>query len=190
MEEELKALLEDFESLKRSQSDAKSLHSVDEVGMTKTDAAVQTLSDINPDVVLESYSLNITTVKGFEIFMESLKAQGSQKSGHDTGVDLVLSCVDNYEARMVVNQVYLKMLFQVIYNCWFLGKLLVLHVPLLCVVDDSGMEISNGCSTSEGLIHELPGADKYPESLVVGEACPVVDDLDDLQRQLDALNTS
>ncbi|XP_073117374.1 ubiquitin-like modifier-activating enzyme 5 isoform X4 [Elaeis guineensis] len=114
MEEELKALLQDMESLKRSQSDAKSLHSVDEmqqrvvrimnitkfgtswrskvkdmsaevvdsnpygrlmalqrmgivdnyerirefsvaiVGMTKTDAAVQTLSEINPDVVLEA----------------------------------------------------------------------------------------------------------------------------------------
>ncbi|KAK1294546.1 Ubiquitin-like modifier-activating enzyme 5 [Acorus calamus] len=70
------------------------------VGMTKTDAAVQTLKDINPDVVLESYSLNITTVKGFEVFMESL----TNKNFHGSGVDLVLSCVDNYEARMVVNQ--------------------------------------------------------------------------------------
>ncbi|KAK1270815.1 Ubiquitin-like modifier-activating enzyme 5 [Acorus gramineus] len=72
----------------------------DQVGMTKTDAAVQTLKDINPDVVLESYSLNITTVKGFEVFMESL----TNKKFHGSGVDLVLSCVDNYEARMVVNQ--------------------------------------------------------------------------------------
>lgn len=70
----------------------------DQVGMTKTDAAVQTLSEINPDVVLESYSLNITTVKGFETFL------GSLSHGRSTGVDLVLSCVDNYEARMVVNQ--------------------------------------------------------------------------------------
>ncbi|WOL00938.1 ubiquitin-like modifier-activating enzyme 5 [Canna indica] len=76
----------------------------DQVGMTKTDAAVQTLADINPDVVLESYSLNITTVKGFEVFMDSLKRKVSLKSGHASGVDLVLSCVDNYEARMVVNQ--------------------------------------------------------------------------------------
>uniref|UniRef100_A0A453QPV8 Ubiquitin-like modifier-activating enzyme 5 n=1 Tax=Aegilops tauschii subsp. strangulata TaxID=200361 RepID=A0A453QPV8_AEGTS len=74
----------------------------DQVGMTKTDAAVQTLSEINPDVVLESYSLNITTVKGFETFLGSLKARSS--NGRSTGVDLVLSCVDNYEARMVVNQ--------------------------------------------------------------------------------------
>ncbi|KAJ6847931.1 ubiquitin-like modifier-activating enzyme 5 [Iris pallida] len=71
--------------------------------MTKTDAAVQTLSSINPDVVLESYSLNITTVKGFEVFMESLKRTW-KKAGDNSGVDIVLSCVDNYEARMVVNQ--------------------------------------------------------------------------------------
>lgn len=54
--------------------------------------------------VIQSYSLNITTVKGFEIFMESLK-RNSKQGASTTGVDLVLSCVDNYEARMVVNQV-------------------------------------------------------------------------------------
>ncbi|ONK56169.1 uncharacterized protein A4U43_C10F4850 [Asparagus officinalis] len=73
----------------------------DQAGLTKTDAAVQTLSDINPEVVLESYSLNIATVKGFEVFMESLK-RNKKQGAQNTGVDLVLSCVDNYEARMVV----------------------------------------------------------------------------------------
>ncbi|KAL1812387.1 hypothetical protein ACET3Z_022452 [Daucus carota] len=76
----------------------------EQCGMTKTDAAVQTLSDINPDVVLESYTLNITTVQGFETFMASLTNKTHSLSKDGTGVDLVLSCVDNYEARMVVNQ--------------------------------------------------------------------------------------
>ncbi|XP_047332874.1 ubiquitin-like modifier-activating enzyme 5 [Impatiens glandulifera] len=76
----------------------------EQAGMTKTDAAVQTLSDINPDVVLESYTLNITTVQGFETFMSSLKNKSFRPSKEGSGVDLVLSCVDNYEARMVVNQ--------------------------------------------------------------------------------------
>ncbi|KAI3453975.1 hypothetical protein Pfo_010638 [Paulownia fortunei] len=76
----------------------------EQVGMTKTDAAVQTLSDINPDVVLESYTLNITTVQGFETFMSSLKKKSFRPDKEGIGVDLVLSCVDNYEARMVVNQ--------------------------------------------------------------------------------------
>ncbi|XP_007037983.2 PREDICTED: ubiquitin-like modifier-activating enzyme 5 isoform X1 [Theobroma cacao] len=76
----------------------------EQVGMTKTDAAVQTLLDINPDVVLESYTLNITTVQGFETFMSSLRNKTFCPSKEGSGVDLVLSCVDNYEARMVVNQ--------------------------------------------------------------------------------------
>lgn len=76
----------------------------EQVGMTKTDAAVQTLSEINPDVVLESYTLNITTLQGFETFMSSLRNKSFCPSKEGSGVDLVLSCVDNYEARMVVNQ--------------------------------------------------------------------------------------
>ncbi|XP_065621576.1 ubiquitin-like modifier-activating enzyme 5 isoform X2 [Quercus suber] len=74
------------------------------VNMTKTDAAVQTLSDINPDVVLESYTMNITTVQGFETFVSSLKNKSFRPNKEGSGVDLVLSCVDNYEARMAVNQ--------------------------------------------------------------------------------------
>lgn len=77
----------------------------EQAGMTKTDAAVQTLADINPDVILESYTINITTMEGFKKFMESLTNQVMRtKQNRTTGVDLVLSCVDNYEARMVVNQ--------------------------------------------------------------------------------------
>ncbi|XP_023732714.1 ubiquitin-like modifier-activating enzyme 5 [Lactuca sativa] len=76
----------------------------EQVGMTKTDAAVQTLSEINPDVVLESFTMNITTVQGFETFVSSLKNKSFRQDKQGTGVDLVLSCVDNYEARMVVNQ--------------------------------------------------------------------------------------
>ncbi|THU69858.1 hypothetical protein C4D60_Mb08t18840 [Musa balbisiana] len=293
------------------------------VGMTKTDAAVQTLSDINPDVVLESYSLNITTVKGFEVFMESLKRRFSQKSGQKSGVDLVLSCVDNYEARMVVNQACnelgqtwmesgvsedavsghiqllvpgetacfacapplvvasgvdertlkregvcaaslpttmgvvagllvqnaLKYLLKFGYVSPYLGynslkdffptmemrpnpqcsnnacierqkeylqtkpardaaakaKLEAessktegpLHMDNewnISVVDDSEMDTLNSCGVSgalpEGLIHELPTAEKYHESLVTEEAKTVEDDLEELQRQLDALNAS
>lgn len=44
-------------------------------------------------------------MEGFEVFMESLKREVSLRSRQKSGVDLVLSCVDNYEARMVVNQV-------------------------------------------------------------------------------------
>jgi molybdopterin/thiamine biosynthesis adenylyltransferase len=54
---------------------------------------------INPDVQLESYTMNITTLEGFDAFKQTL-VDGSGASR----VDLVLSCVDNYEARMTINQ--------------------------------------------------------------------------------------
>ncbi|KAJ4850111.1 hypothetical protein Tsubulata_000582 [Turnera subulata] len=104
MEVELKELLEDLQSLKLSLPDPSNRASIDQCGMTKTDAAVQTLSDINPDVVLESYTLNITTVQGFDTFMSSLRNKTFRPGKEGSGVDLVLSCVDNYEARMAVNQ--------------------------------------------------------------------------------------
>lgn len=49
--------------------------------------------------------MNITTVQGFETFVSSLKNKSFCPSKEGSGVDLVLSCVDNYEARMAVNQV-------------------------------------------------------------------------------------
>lgn len=46
-------------------------------------------------------------MQGFETFMSSLKSKTFCPDKEGCGVDLVLSCVDNYEARMVVNQVRL-----------------------------------------------------------------------------------
>ncbi len=44
--------------------------------------------------------MNITTLEGFDRFKASIcDAEGCSR------VDLVLSCVDNYEARMTINQV-------------------------------------------------------------------------------------
>lgn len=73
-------------------------------GLTKTDAAAQTLSGINPDVQLESYTMNITTIEGFEAFKSSICGKDGKSR-----VDMVLSCVDNYEARMTINQVCLEL---------------------------------------------------------------------------------
>ncbi|KAK9810833.1 hypothetical protein WJX73_010785 [Symbiochloris irregularis] len=74
-------------------------------GMTKTDAAAVTLAQINPDVALEPFTMNITTLKGFDAFKASLTHTDTGKSR----VDLVLACVDNYEARITINQVCLEL---------------------------------------------------------------------------------
>jgi ubiquitin-like modifier-activating enzyme 5 len=64
------------------------------------EAAAVTLTNINPDVAFETHNYNITTVDNFDHFMTRLQT-GSLTAGP---VHLVLSCVDNFEARMAINK--------------------------------------------------------------------------------------
>ena len=73
----------------------------DQAGMTKTEAAVMTLQKINPDVVFEHYCYDITTSENFAHMMGRM--QRGAKDG-SSAVDLVLSCVDNFGARIAINQ--------------------------------------------------------------------------------------
>eukprot|EP01125_Pyxidicula_operculata_P011625 TRINITY_DN3810_c0_g1_i1.p1 TRINITY_DN3810_c0_g1~~TRINITY_DN3810_c0_g1_i1.p1 ORF type:complete len:404 (+),score=89.71 TRINITY_DN3810_c0_g1_i1:129-1214(+) len=78
----------------------------DQCGMTKTDAAKSTLSEINPDVIYEAYTYNITKLEHYDHFLEKL--QKGSKDG-TRPVDLVLGCVDNFEARITINQACIEM---------------------------------------------------------------------------------
>lgn len=69
-------------------------------GLSKVEAAEHTLRNINPDVAFEVHNYNITTVEHFEHFMSRI-SNGGLEDGKP--VDLVLSCVDNFEARMAIN---------------------------------------------------------------------------------------
>ncbi|XP_028612612.1 ubiquitin-like modifier-activating enzyme 5 isoform X1 [Grammomys surdaster] len=71
-----------------------------QAGLSKVHAAEHTLRNINPDVVFEVHNYNITTVDHFEHFMSRI-SNGGLEEGQP--VDLVLSCVDNFEARMAIN---------------------------------------------------------------------------------------
>ncbi|XP_068944479.1 ubiquitin-like modifier-activating enzyme 5 [Petaurus breviceps papuanus] len=71
-----------------------------QAGLSKVQAAEYTLRNINPDVHFEVYNYNITTVDNFQHFMDRI-SNGGMESGKP--VDLVLSCVDNFEARMAIN---------------------------------------------------------------------------------------
>ena len=72
----------------------------EQAGLAKTEAARATLAQINPDVEFETCQYNINQLAHFEDFMRRLSSGGL--GGRP--VDLVLSCVDNYEARMSINQ--------------------------------------------------------------------------------------
>lgn len=72
----------------------------DQAGLSKVEAAAKTLNFINPDVSIETHNYNITTVESFDKFLDTIKNGGISPS---SPVDLVLSCVDNFEARMAIN---------------------------------------------------------------------------------------
>lgn len=72
----------------------------DQAGLSKVEAAARTLSFINPDVRIETHNYNITTVDNFDKFLSTISESGIQRG---QPVDLILSCVDNFEARMAIN---------------------------------------------------------------------------------------
>ncbi|TMW57210.1 hypothetical protein Poli38472_003135 [Pythium oligandrum] len=73
----------------------------EQAGMTKTAAAKQTLQSINPDVIFEEYTMDITTTANFEQLLDRIQHGGVDGQSK---IDLVLSCVDNYAARTTINQ--------------------------------------------------------------------------------------
>ncbi|XP_064411014.1 ubiquitin-like modifier-activating enzyme 5 isoform X2 [Latimeria chalumnae] len=71
-----------------------------QAGLSKVEAAEHTLRNINPDVQFETHNYNITTVDNFQHFLDRISDGGLEEG---KPVDLVLSCVDNFEARMAIN---------------------------------------------------------------------------------------
>lgn len=72
----------------------------DQAGLSKVEASRATLEEINPDVAFECFSYDVTTLENFEHLMDRMR-RGGVAGGP---VTLVLSCVDNYEARTSVNR--------------------------------------------------------------------------------------
>jgi ubiquitin-like modifier-activating enzyme 5 len=72
----------------------------DQIGLDKVEAAKLSLEKINPDVVIEGYSYNIVSNEHFDKFIEKINT-GSLKG---VKIDMILSCVDNYGARMAINK--------------------------------------------------------------------------------------
>ncbi|VDL94674.1 unnamed protein product [Schistocephalus solidus] len=71
-----------------------------QAGLSKVEAAAATLRSINPDVRIQVHNYDITLVDNYENFMNALT--GTENAAGP--VDLVLSCVDNFEARMTINK--------------------------------------------------------------------------------------
>lgn len=69
-------------------------------GLSKVSAARDTLVGINPDVQIEHFNYDITSMDNFDHFLDRI-AHGGIHNGE--AVSLVLSCVDNFAARNAIN---------------------------------------------------------------------------------------
>jgi len=94
-----KLLLFDYDKVELANMN-RLFYTPDQCGLSKVEAARRSLAFINPDVVFESYNYDITTMDNFTHFMNRIQ-EGGLEGGR---VDLVLSCVDNFQARMSINQ--------------------------------------------------------------------------------------
>ena len=99
----------------------------DQIGMDKVQAAKSTLEKINPDVIIEGYSCNITSNEHFEQFLERIQHGGVTLNSK---IDMILSCVDNYGARMAINKAC-NILNQIWINYFLLVKFLFKMVFIL-----------------------------------------------------------
>ena len=70
-----------------------------QVGLTKVDAAKLTLESINPNTIIQAYNGDITLGETYDKLFNSIVEGGIEGQK----CDLVLSCVDNYAARMTIN---------------------------------------------------------------------------------------
>lgn len=72
----------------------------DQAGLSKVEAAARTLQFINPDVEISTRNYDITSVSHFNDFLDTIRTGSLDGAGP---VDLVLSCVDNFQARLAIN---------------------------------------------------------------------------------------
>lgn len=94
-----KLILFDYDKIEKANMN-RLFYTPEQVGMEKVQAAKQTLEKINKDVIIEAYSYNITSNEHFDKFVERIEHGGL----NDQRISIILSCVDNYGARMAINK--------------------------------------------------------------------------------------
>ena len=94
-----KLILYDYDKIESANMN-RLFYTPEQIGMSKVEAAKQTLEKINSDVKIEIRSCNITTNENYDKFLNDIEHGGI----NGDRISIILSCVDNYGARMTINK--------------------------------------------------------------------------------------
>jgi len=72
------------------------------VGLSKTQAAKATLAGLNSHVAVETFAVDILAAGAVELVEQRLEMGGLEG---DEPVDMIISCLDNRDARLIVHQI-------------------------------------------------------------------------------------
>jgi len=96
-----KIIIYDYDTIELANMN-KMFYRPEQSGWNKTMACRHYCSELNPDTIFEVHNINITTEENKQKFKETV-ASGSQD--RKSPVNLVIGCVDNFEARQTMEAV-------------------------------------------------------------------------------------
>ncbi|KAG5482903.1 hypothetical protein LSCM1_06939 [Leishmania martiniquensis] len=94
-----KLLLFDYDAVEMANMN-RLFYRPEQQGLKKVEAAKETLQGINPNTLVEPHAYNITLTEHWQRFSDALTKGGVAP---DSPIDLLLCCVDNFQARLTVN---------------------------------------------------------------------------------------
>lgn len=135
-----KMTLCDYDTVAESNLSRQVLYQPGDVGCLKTEAAVETLKHLNPDVNLQTITRRMHVNDMQEMF---------------PGCDLVIDCSDNYGTRLAVNRVCLE-----IGKPWIMASCVRLEGQLLLLRADLGEQACYRCVYGQApdTLEDCPGA--------------------------------
>lgn len=144
----------DHDKVELSNLNRQILHGTGDIGRNKSESALQSLSDLNNDIQIETHSLTLDQKNIRELA---------------AGVDLMLDCLDNIKTRLVLNAYSIEQNVAIIHagvDGWT-GQLSFLHPPetpcMACLFEEA--EDDRGPTPILGAIAGIVGSTQALEAI-------------------------
>lgn len=106
----------DYDTVEISNLNRQILHGQKDIGKTKTESALETLSELNPYIRIVPLKERLTPANADDLVGDA---------------DIILDCLDNFPARMIINRIAVNRSIPMVHAgiSAFQGQLIFLHPP-------------------------------------------------------------